>query len=119
MTAQPDPVLDHITRTIVERFDPYRIVLFGSRARGDAHEDSDYDVFVEMDSDKPPWERGAAISLALTPRRFALDVIAYTPEEAAKWSGVLGTLVEIVEHEGRVLYERDRRPGHVATQGQE
>jgi hypothetical protein len=27
-----DEILEHITRTIVERFDPYRIVLFGSRA---------------------------------------------------------------------------------------
>ncbi|NLG35608.1 MAG: nucleotidyltransferase domain-containing protein, partial [Lentisphaerae bacterium] len=37
-----------ITDKIVRRFHPVRIVLFGSRARGDAHPDSDIDLFVEM-----------------------------------------------------------------------
>jgi uncharacterized protein len=44
-------ILETITRTIVEKFHPRRIVLFGSRARGEGTEDSDYDVFVEMESD--------------------------------------------------------------------
>ena len=116
--SEPDPVLDHITRTIVERFNPYRMVLFGSRARGDAHEDSDYDILVEMDSDPIPPERGAAIHLALTPRRFALDVIAYTPEEMRLSRGRFASLVSIAEAEGTVLYERARPGGSGAVVGQ-
>ena len=44
--AADDPVLGALARAIVERFAPERIVLFGSRARGDHHTDSDYDVMV-------------------------------------------------------------------------
>ncbi|MFN2431417.1 MAG: nucleotidyltransferase family protein [Gemmatimonadota bacterium] len=53
--AMPSP--EEIARRITERFDPERIVLFGSRARGDYDEDSDVDVFVEMESDQRPPER--------------------------------------------------------------
>ena len=31
--------------------DPRRVLLFGSRARGDARADSDFDVYVELDDD--------------------------------------------------------------------
>jgi HEPN domain-containing protein/predicted nucleotidyltransferase len=40
---------DEMVARIGERFRPWRIVLFGSRARGDARADSDYDLFVEVD----------------------------------------------------------------------
>jgi HEPN domain-containing protein/predicted nucleotidyltransferase len=46
-----DSVLDRITQPIVERFHPRLIILFGSRARGDAHEYSDYDILVELDGE--------------------------------------------------------------------
>lgn len=47
-------LVERITRTIVERFDPERIILFGSRARGDAGADSDLDLVVVMESTKSP-----------------------------------------------------------------
>ena len=47
MPAQPP--IDAIVRAIVERLAPRRIVLFGSRARGDADDDSDIDLMVELD----------------------------------------------------------------------
>jgi predicted nucleotidyltransferase len=48
-----DPVLERIRRTIVEHLRPRRVVLFGSRARGSAAPDSDYDIMVEMETDLP------------------------------------------------------------------
>jgi uncharacterized protein len=43
-----DPVLKHLRAALDEMYGERieRVVLFGSRARGDAHEDSDYDVAV-------------------------------------------------------------------------
>jgi len=76
-----DEILEHITRTIVERFNPYRIVLFGSRARGDAAEDSEYDIFVEMESDLRPWARVAAVHRAFGMRSWSMDVLVLTPAE--------------------------------------
>lgn len=37
-------LLDHVTKTIVARFHPKRIVVFGSHARGTAGPDSDVDL---------------------------------------------------------------------------
>ena len=34
---------------VVERFDPIEVILFGSRARGDAGPDSDWDLLVVVD----------------------------------------------------------------------
>ena len=44
-----DPWLTTIVGRIVRAVDPLRIILFGSRARGDARPDSDYDLLVILD----------------------------------------------------------------------
>lgn len=46
--AQPGE-LDEIVARLIKTFQPTRIILFGSRARGDARPDSDYDFLVESD----------------------------------------------------------------------
>ena len=95
-----------IVRRIVEVTDPHRIILFGSRARGDHRPDSDLDLFIEMESALRPSDRRRAILSLFRPRRWSMDLFVYTPTEVARSSGVNGTLVSIVEKEGKVLYER-------------
>jgi len=50
--APPDArsLVDEIVARLISRFSPRRIYLFGSRARGDAHADSDYDFLIEVDA---------------------------------------------------------------------
>src|SRR5438105_6893658 len=46
-------VIDEIVQKLISRFQPRRICLFGSRARGDARADSDYDFLVEVSAHHP------------------------------------------------------------------
>ena len=43
--------LDRVVRRLIEAFDPVAIYLFGSRARGDARADSDYDLMLVLADD--------------------------------------------------------------------
>ena len=104
MKNQAD-ITAEITRRIVEGFHPQRVVLFGSRARGDAREDSDYDVLIVGPSDQDFYHRIAPVYLALTGMGVAKDILWYTPEEIADWQHVRPHLISRAMREGKVLYE--------------
>jgi predicted nucleotidyltransferase len=99
-------LLKEVTKTIVERFHPKRILLFGSHARGEAGPDSDLDLFIEMESNLRPPRRAAAVSAVFGLRRWPLDLIVYTPEEVRRLRGKSDTLLSMIEKEGKVLYEQ-------------
>ena len=63
-------LLKEVTKTIVQRFHPKRIVLFGSHARGEARPDSDLDLFIEMESNLRPPQRAVAVSALFGLRRW-------------------------------------------------
>jgi predicted nucleotidyltransferase len=68
---------------IIRKFDPEKIILFGSYAAGNPLSDSDVDLFIIMNSEKPSWEKSVEISLALK-HTFPIDIIVETPEEIDK-----------------------------------
>jgi predicted nucleotidyltransferase len=81
---------------------PQRIVLYGSQARGTAHEGSDIDVVVISPdfADKGFWERINLMSDALYAVYAPIEAVAMTPEE---WDSGTSMLVEFARH-GEVLY---------------
>ncbi len=97
--------MDEIVRRIVETIHPHKIVLFGSRARGDARPDSDIDLLVIADSDEPRWVRARPLYGALRGILIPMDIVVYTPEEVHEWSEVSQAFVTTAVHEGRSLYE--------------
>ena len=56
--TEKDPVLVRFRAALSEMYGDEidRVVLFGSRARGDAHADSDYDVAIFLKSMSDKWE---------------------------------------------------------------
>ncbi len=99
-------LLEHVTKTIVERFRPKRIMVFGSHARGEAGPDSDLDLFIEMDTARRLPERTIEVSEAFGLRPWPMDIVVYTPEEVRRLRHVSGTLLSVIEKEGKVLYEQ-------------
>lgn len=99
-------ILSHIVTAIAERFEPQRIVLFGSQAREEADGESDFDLFVEMTSDLSPPERAALISSIFGLRSWSLDLIVYTPAEVQQQRELPGSLIHEIESEGKLVYER-------------
>lgn len=100
-----DETVRRIADTIVEHFHPRRIILFGSRARGEAQPDSDYDVLVEMETDEPFHERIRRIYEAFGFRQVAMDVLVFTPEEMTEERTKVFSIAKIAENEGTVLYD--------------
>ncbi len=74
-------LLTHVTQTIIDRFHPKRIMVFGSHARGETGPDSDLDLFIEMETPRRPPDRAIDVSEAFGLRAWPMDIVVYTPEE--------------------------------------
>ncbi len=98
--------IDEMVRRIVDRFDPERIILFGSHASGTAVEDSDIDIMVIMPVEGSRREKANEIDRALADRTVPLDVIVVTPDEYRRRKGLRGSIVHEADTGGRVVYER-------------
>jgi excisionase family DNA binding protein len=106
-----DPWLPMIVGRIVRVVNPAMIVLFGSRARGNAREDSDYDLLVIVDA--APDRRGLRIAIrrSFNDLAVAADVVVATTEEAAgRIPGRPAGVVYWALQGGQVVYERGDAP---------
>ncbi len=82
---------------------PARVVLFGSRARGDAREDSDLDFLVIEEHLDSKLSEMVRLRDALPPLAVPVDVVVVSEEEVARRSPVPSTLVHRALREGRIL----------------
>ena len=102
----PDLVA-YIVEKIVHAVAPQRIILFGSRSRGQETESSDLDLLVVQDSGRPNRQVRRQIEHLLWGRRFAVDLIVATPEQVDR--NVADGNPFYTRHilgEGKVLYDR-------------
>src|SRR5213593_3627305 len=101
----PMRVIRRFARQVAERFQPEKIILFGSYAYGTPHADSDVDILVIMPARN---ELDQAIRIRLSvDYQFPLDLLVRTPRSLA-WRLAEGEwcLKEIMD-KGKVLYEKD------------
>ncbi len=102
-----DPWLSMIVGRIVRLVDPGRIVLFGSRARGEAREDSDYDLLVVVEAVANRRAMRIAIRRSFEDLPVAADVVVATVEEAdGRIAGRPAGVVYWALRDGRVVYAR-------------
>jgi excisionase family DNA binding protein len=104
-TPSADPVLGEIVERLVAAYQPERVYLFGSAARGESYPDSDYDVLLVIPDDASSerqrarrayqelWGLGVAVDVVIW-RRSAFDARAQVPT----------SLPATVLREGRLLH---------------
>ena len=98
--------LAEAVKRLAAAFDPEKIILFGSRARGDATERSDYDLLVVCRFIGARRRAMAAMDRALRGVALGRDIVVVSPDEYVAQRDLPGSVVWPAVREGRVLYER-------------
>lgn len=108
-TVENDAALRDLVQKIVARADPVAVYLFGSRARGDHDEDSDYDILIVVDDHRPigGTQVDDAYELARG-RRIPVDAFVTRESVFQAERGRVNTMSNEVVLEGHSLYERGR-----------
>ena len=96
-----------ITERIVRNFQPQKIILFGSQARGDAGPHSDIDLLVVFQQVADERKMAVRIRRALADLPVAKDIVVTTPDEIARRGDLIGTVLRPALREGKTLYERN------------
>jgi predicted nucleotidyltransferase len=100
-----DPMLAEIVHRLVEAFCPEKIYLFGSRARGEAGQDSDYDLMVVVSQSTEPGYRLAQEAHSLLwGLGVAADILVWTREQFDSRRHVVASLPATIVHQGQLLY---------------
>jgi predicted nucleotidyltransferase len=100
-----DPVLAEVVRRLVEAYQPERIYLFGSVARGDAGPDSDYDLLLVVSDHAPPERRRSRLAYqVLWGTGTAADVLVWTASQFDSRLHLPTSLPATVIREGRLVH---------------
>jgi len=95
-----------MVKRIATQFQPDKIILFGSHARGQAGLDSDVDLLVVMPVSGSKREKAIEIAVALHDIPIAKDVIVVTPHDFEWRREIIGTIERPAAREGKILYAR-------------
>jgi len=100
-----ETVIAETVRRLKKSLAAERIYLFGSHARDEANEDSDFDFLVVVrDSPLPRYKREQQAFRALCGIGVSKDVLVFTREEFERELAVVSSLPATVVREGRLLY---------------
>jgi predicted nucleotidyltransferase len=103
--AMEDPILTEIVSRLVDAFKPEAIYLYGSRVRGEAREDSDYDLLMVVSASAlPRYRRDQEAFRELCGLGVSKEVIVLTREEFEAKRTVICSLAATVSREGMLLY---------------
>lgn len=91
-------------------YDPEKIILFGSAARGDADEYSDIDLIIIKNTDRRFVQRLVDVT-AFLPKDIGVDVFVYTPREIKAMIEEENPFIEQALKDGIVLYEKSQGNG--------
>jgi len=97
-----------VVERVVERFDPLKVIVFGSVARGEANYHSDIDLLVVFDEIERARKRDVTVEIRRALARFPVpkDIIVTDVDEIRRRGHLVGPMLRPALEEGRVVYER-------------
>lgn len=98
-----------VAAEIGERFQPDRVILFGSWARGHAQPDSDVDMLVIMDYAGSSVDESLRLLKAVN-EKFSIELLVRSPKEVERRVQLGDVFLREILQEGKVLYERPHLP---------
>jgi predicted nucleotidyltransferase len=103
---QSDRCLAEIVRRLIDTLHPVRIYLFGSKARGEGGQDSDYDLMVLVNDEEaaPPVRRSRKAYEALRGTGVAADVLVWSVHSFDSRVHLAASLPSTIKREGILLY---------------
>jgi predicted nucleotidyltransferase len=106
-SVNQDSVLDEIVRRLLDAYQPERVYLFGSRARGDAGSDSDYDLLLVVPDDAPAERRDSKLAYRVLwglPVPASVDAVVCRSGWFHARTHLKASLPGTVLREGRLLH---------------
>ncbi len=110
MQGSENILIQEMVDTIVREANPDTVILFGSRARGDAQLGSDVDLLIVEPAPFTPQrsrrQETARLYLALRKLAMPKDLLLYSREEFERFKNSTHHIVGRAQREGKVLHER-------------
>ena len=98
--------IQRITRQIVKKYKPEKIILFGSWAWGKPTEDSDVDLFIVKNTQKKKINRMYEVYKLLWSKKVPLDILVYSPKEVKERLSLGDFFIDDIIRNGKLIYER-------------
>lgn len=96
--------IEDVTRQIIDKYNPEKIILFGSAARGESGSDSDAD-FLIIKKNTPHYGADRIRQLSrIIKRSIAVDFLVYRPEEFDRRLEMGDPFLKAILKEGKVLH---------------
>jgi predicted nucleotidyltransferase len=89
----------------VRNYNPLRVIVFGSFARGDTHEGSDLDLIIVKDTDERFFDRIGRVRDAAHGLGLDVQPLVYTPTEMQEMLTSGNSFLETALAEGVVAYD--------------
>ncbi len=97
--------LRRLTELLAREAKPKYIILFGSQARGEGSEDSDFDVMVVEPEIANRGEEMVRLGRLVRSLDIAVDLLVVSAEKFEYWRDTPGNVYFEAASEGKILYE--------------
>lgn len=101
----PQEEIRAVAQQIAQKFNPQKIILFGSYAHGNYHPYSDVDLLVILEEDHNGENSEVEVALSVT-HKFPMDILVRSSQQLTKRLQMGDTFLRNIIEQGIVLYER-------------